>query len=316
MSKIKDSGIEQQQKAMSKATERTLNFKDSKTELITLEELKISQSEVDSIFPPHYEIFNDIQALATKNKIETNIGNLYVHKGGVSKYPGAIAINRLEEKYGKGNIQSYLIRRVLGMIYFTAFSSDEFTYSLAINRLQDGLQVGLGHEVKICSNMTIMSYDNMLSSFGNGRTSNLSYQQMMDHIGLWLSNLKEKAAADMAIIDGMKATPVNHFHTDDFFGKFYRDVMNPSYKTSIMETDVKAFQRSYLEKIEHDLEKGVEKVPSVWDFVNLSTEIVHPTQTDPFRLLKANVQIINYIREEYKNANTVIMPKFELLNSK
>jgi hypothetical protein len=287
-----------------KANERILTFKENKTEILTLEELQLSQSEVDLNFPPHYEIIDDIQSLASKFNLKTSLGNLYIHKGGISKYPGAIAINRLEEKFGKGNIQSFLIRRVLGMLYFTELANKELNYSLAINKLQDGLQVAMGHEVKICSNMTILSYDNMLSSFGNGKANNITYNQILEHLEGWFKNIKDKAKNELAEIKNMKAIPVNHYLTDSFFGKMYRDIMNPSYKTSMVETDVKQFQRDYLTKIDFNLETAHERVPSLWDFVNLATEVVHPTSTDPYRLLKANVQIINYIRDQYNGAIT------------
>ncbi len=319
MSKIKDSGIEQQQKAMSKAEERTLEFKKkATTEVITLDELKLTQSIMDPDIPEHYEFFNDILKLCEEKGIKTEIGEILINNGGISKFPGAAKIKRLEDQYGENNIQSYLIRRALTVISFTDYAKSDMTYGIALNYIQNGVQLALGNSVHACDNLCIYG-ENLIGTYGHGRGNNLGYNKVLEHVEGWLGSIKKKVKQDNDIIKKLKSVIFNHESTNEFFGRLTRRAMEnkvlKDINAPLAEQQVKDFQRLYLERIDYGRnDEAYHRVPSLWDFLNIGTEVLSLKHTDPFQVLVANNNLNEYVMEEYLTEENLIVPEFALLD--
>jgi len=300
------------------SNERTLEFKTKpSTEIVTLDELKLTQSIMNEDIPEHFEFFQDILDMCKKKKIKTSVGDIFVNNGGLSKFPGAAIIKRLEDKHGKKNIQAYLIRRVLTVIAFTEYSKPDMTYGIALNYLQDGVQVATGYNVAACSNLCIYG-ENLIGTYGSGRGNNINYNKLLEHIEGWLDNLKSKVAEDDKVIKTFKSIQFNHESANEFFGRLMRKAMESKVLKDVHaplgEQQVKEYQRLYLKKINYNRnEEAMNLVPSLWDFVNIGTEILALDKTDPFTVLKANNDINKYVMDEYLE-DAVIIPEFEVLN--
>ena len=286
------------------AKERTLTFDSGHTQTLHFQELKLTQSIMDDEIPEHWKFFKDVFDVFTKLGIEAQIGDIYVNDQGQSKAKGAAIIKRLEDKHGPKNIQSYLIRRAITIIELPKYSTDELIYGIALNYVQDGVQAAMGANVHSCQNMCIYGGDRIISTYGS-RSSKLSYEQFMEYIQHWAEHIEEHYEYDTKIINTLKETSFNKETVCDFFGRLNFVSMNGVNFVSeflpipFNETESKEFQRKYLDAIELDFNKSDDSIHTLWDFINLATNVTDFQSTDPVRILKSNRDINSYVIEYY-----------------
>lgn len=285
------------------AKQRVLSFEDGRSQVLDIQELKQTQSIMDSQIPEHWEFFEEVMKLLKKHKVNAEFGNIYVNEQGQSKAKGASVIKRLEDKYGKQNIQSYLIRRALTIINLTDFSSEEKTYSIALNYLQDGVQAAIGNNVHICGNMCLYG-GKLISTFGK-KDNKFSYDQFIEHIEYWIEHVKELYDEDEKIINALKNAKFDNSTVPHFFGTLMFvaiggvNFVPPETKVPFNETESKEFQRRYLAEIVGDFNESAMLIPTLWDFINIGTTITDFLGTDPFRVLTANRDINAYVIDYY-----------------
>ena len=88
------------------------------------------------------------------------------------KRPGVALLPEVEEKEGERSIKAHLLRRVFATIRMAPHQLPPvggFCPAIAISYSQHGIQIGIGPNIHICRNQTILCAKQMIANFGYRR---------------------------------------------------------------------------------------------------------------------------------------------------
>lgn len=147
-----------------------LNFKEVNVQEITLEQLSNSNHERLSNGAAPFGMFHDdfikrVQSTCANNGLRTEIYDLFAADKGSSTFPGVSLSEPLIERYGDFAVKATTLRRVFCNLRILDFDTDEFTTNLSIAYHQNGIQVGIGTNVKICHNQCMLNADNYAATY-------------------------------------------------------------------------------------------------------------------------------------------------------
>ena len=152
---------------------KTLDFSKEKTQNITLAELEATYKENDVYGKPlggiyHSDLINGISNIAREAGLEVEIGDLFAVNNLDGKRPGVALLPEVEEKEGERSIRAHLLRRVFAVIRLAGSGEKErgFCSAIAISYSQHGIQIGIGPNIHICRNQTILSAQQLIANYG------------------------------------------------------------------------------------------------------------------------------------------------------
>ena len=143
-------------------TRKTFDFSKEKTQNITLAELEATYKENDVYGRPlggiyHSDLINGISNIAREAGLEVEIGDMFAVNNLDGKRPGVALLPEVEEKEGERSIRAHLLRRVFAVIRFVSGGTPEKSCpAIAISYSQHGIQIGIGPNIHICRNQTIL----------------------------------------------------------------------------------------------------------------------------------------------------------------
>ena len=160
----------------------TFDFSKEKVQTITLPELEATYKENDVYGRPlggiyHSDLINGISDMARNAGLAVEIGDMFAVNNLDGKRPGVALLPEVEEKEGERSIRAHLLRRVFAVIRLTAGKSHTLPKAahgiscpaIAISYSQHGIQIGIGPNIHICRNQTILCAKQMISNFGYRR---------------------------------------------------------------------------------------------------------------------------------------------------
>ena len=156
-------------------TRKTFDFSKEKTQNITLAELEATYKENDVYGRPlggiyHSDLINGISNIAREAGLEVEIGDMFAVNNLDGKRPGVALLPEVEEKEGERSIRAHLLRRVFAVIRFVSGGTPEKSCpAIAISYSQHGIQIGIGPNIHICRNQTILCAEQMIANFGYRR---------------------------------------------------------------------------------------------------------------------------------------------------
>ena len=163
-------------------TRKTFDFSKEKTQNITLAELEATYKENDVYGRPlggiyHSDLINGISNMAREAGLEVEIGDMFAVNNLDGKRPGVALLPEVEDKEGERSIRAHLLRRVFAVIRLTAGGIHKLPKSfvetscpaIAISYSQHGIQIGIGPNIHICRNQTILSAQQLIANFGYRR---------------------------------------------------------------------------------------------------------------------------------------------------
>src|SRR5574344_1515633 len=156
-------------------TRKTFDFSKEKTQNITLAELEATYKENDVYGKPlggiyHSDLINGISNMAREAGLEVEMGDLFAVNNLDGKRPGVALLPEVEEKEGERSIRAHLLRRVFAVIRFVSGGTPEKSCpAIAISYSQHGIQIGIGPNIHICRNQTILCAEQMIANFGYRR---------------------------------------------------------------------------------------------------------------------------------------------------
>ena len=161
---------------------KTLDFSKEKVQTITLAELEATYKENDVYGRPlggiyHSDLINGISDMAREAGLEVEIGDLFAVNNLDGKRPGVALLPEVEDKEGERSIRAHLLRRVFATIHLlppalpeaSALTEDAhpvFCSAIAISYSQHGIQIGIGPNIHICRNQTILSAQQLIANYG------------------------------------------------------------------------------------------------------------------------------------------------------
>ena len=163
-------------------TRKTFDFSKEKVQTITLAELEATYKENDVYGRPlggiyHSDLINGISDIARNAGLEVEMGDMFAVNNLDGKRPGVALLPEVEEKEGERSIRAHLLRRVFAVIRLVAGESHTLPEAahgiscpaIAISYSQHGIQIGIGPNIHICRNQTILCAKQMISNFGYRR---------------------------------------------------------------------------------------------------------------------------------------------------
>ena len=155
-------------------TRKTFDFSKEKVQTITLAELEATYKENDVYGRPlggiyHSDLINGISDMARRAGLEVELGDLFAVNNLDGKRPGVALLPEVEEKEGERSIRAHLLRRVFATIRMAPHRGETvggFCPAIAISYSQHGIQIGIGPNIHICRNQTILCAKQMIANFG------------------------------------------------------------------------------------------------------------------------------------------------------
>ena len=152
----------------------TFDFSKEKVQTITLAELEATYKENDVYGRPlggiyHSDLINGISNMARNAGLEVEMGDMFAVNNLDGKRPGVALLPEVEEKEGERSIRAHLLRRVFATIRMAPHRGETvggFCPAIAISYSQHGIQIGIGPNIHICRNQTILCARQMISNFG------------------------------------------------------------------------------------------------------------------------------------------------------
>ena len=158
---------------------KTFDFSKEKVQTITLPELEATYKENDVYGRPlggiyHSDLINGISDIARNAGLEVEMGDMFAVNNLDGKRPGVALLPEVEEKEGERSIRAHLLRRVFAVIRLAAGESPTLPEAahgisypaIAISYSQHGIQIGIGPNIHICRNQTILCAKQMIANFG------------------------------------------------------------------------------------------------------------------------------------------------------
>ena len=155
-------------------TRTTFDFSKEKVQTITLAELEATYKENDVYGRPlggiyHSDLINGISNMARNAGLEVEMGDMFAVNNLDGKRPGVALLPEVEEKEGERSIRAHLLRRVFAVIRLPSSTPSTSCPAIAISYSQHGIQIGIGPNIHICRNQTILCAKQMIANFGYRR---------------------------------------------------------------------------------------------------------------------------------------------------
>ena len=153
-------------------TRKTFDFSKEKVQTITLAELEATYKENDVYGRPlggiyHSDLINGISDIARSAGLEVEMGDMFAVNNLDGKRPGVALLPEVEEKEGERSIRAHLLRRVFAVIRFVSGGTPETSCpAIAISYSQHGIQIGIGPNIHICRNQTILCAKQLIANYG------------------------------------------------------------------------------------------------------------------------------------------------------
>ena len=158
---------------------KTLDFSKEKVQTITLAELEATYKENDVYGRPlggiyHSDLINGISDMAREAGLEVEMGDMFAVNNLDGKRPGVALLPEVEDKEGERSIRAHLLRRVFAVIRLAAGGIHKLPKSfvepacpaIAVSYSQHGIQIGIGPNIHICRNQTILSAQQLIANYG------------------------------------------------------------------------------------------------------------------------------------------------------
>ena len=151
---------------------KTMDFSKEKVQTITLAELEATYKENDVYGRPlggiyHSDLINGISDMAREAGLEVEMGDMFAVNNLDGKRPGVALLPEVEDKEGERSIRAHLLRRVFAVIRFVSGGTPETSCpAIAVSYSQHGIQIGIGPNIHICRNQTILCAEQLIANYG------------------------------------------------------------------------------------------------------------------------------------------------------
>ncbi len=281
-----------------------------KTQDITLDQLRRTNRELNGGQPMHgihhYEMVERVMDIVKQSGLQPEIFDMFAAKSGGSQYPG-VSLNKdiaktLNDENAEMNISAYTVRRIYTTIHINGFDDGESDQSLAISYHQQGIQVALGRNVRICHNQTILGADRSVQTYsrGGGRLrERITYEDILRKVAGWMQNIHNITFEDDQKIERMKQTVIPPAKIFLLLGMLtatrvavdssLKDVRLQGVTYPLNNTQINQMTEQLLLRNAHN-----QRV-TAWDFYSIANEMYKPHLMDTTQLFPQNEAMVNFI---------------------
>ena len=233
--------------------------------------------------------------------LEVEIYDMFATQNRHKYMPGVSIIRQVEEQYGERAIEAHILRRIFCNMYIHNYDTPDMTTGLCIAFHQNGIQVGMGPNVKICHNQCMLNPQLYASTYGlkgEGRGSGLSVQGLLEAVGGWLEDSSTLAKRDTELANAMLNTKVNKTAAIEMIGQLTAiRVKADSSNTLIRENidyplnqgQISAFAEDVL--VQYKLKETV----NLWDIYNAGTLLFKAERMDIPQIMPQNRAFMKFL---------------------
>lgn len=284
-----------------------LDFDISKVQTLTLEQLARTEKENDYNGNPlmgiyHFQLIQQVQEMCAERGYKAEIWDLFAANNKDRRAPGVSRLPQKEEKYGERAIEAHILRRVYCNIRLYDLDKgegdDAITTNLAISFHQKGLQVGIGRNVVICHNQTMLNREQYAATYKDGRTPGIALNEMIAKIGVWLDDLRNITADDDEKIEKMKRRVISAQEMFTIIGMLtsLRVASETKFKV-IRNNNTIPLNQAQISRITEKMMLAYQDRGKVtaWDFYNAATDMYKPYMLDQPMILSQNLALVDFI---------------------
>lgn len=284
-----------------------LDFDISKVQTLTLEQLARTEKENDYNGNPlmgiyHFQLIQQIQEMCAERGYRAEIWDLFAANNKDRRAPGVSRLPQKEEKFGERAIEAHILRRVYCNIRLYDLDKGEgdeaITTNLAISFHQKGLQVGIGRNVVICHNQTMLNREQYAATYKDGSTMGVDLSELLEKVGIWLDNLRNITAEDDEKIEKMKRREISAQEMFTIIGMLtalrvasetkHKEIRNGA-TIPLNQAQIGRITEKMMLAYNH---KG--KV-TAWDFYNAATDMYKSATLDQPMILSQNLAMVDFL---------------------
>lgn len=278
---------------------QVFDFEADKNIELTLETLKRTHKENDIYGHPlkglyHYEAIERIADAAERRGLMPVVADLWAAQNASKSAPGVALLPQVEAVTQPRAVEAHILRRVFCTLNLMKYDDGEKCTNIALTFHQDGLQVAIGQRVTICRNQTILGAERMATSRGNDRES---INGLFDTVEQWLDNAAAITDNDRRRIEAMKSTVLDRVAALAYLGLFNCMRVAADSKAKAIRDRIKVapLTQAQLSVLAENLTAYLLQNDNLtlWEFVNMATEIQKPTSTDMPRLIPTNAALFD-----------------------
>jgi hypothetical protein len=295
------------------------NWEEQTVQDITLEQLRKTNRELNGGLPMHgihhFELIEQVMDIVKNAGLEPEIFDMFAAKAGGSQYPG-VSLNKDISKtltfdpQAELNVAAYTVRRIYTTIHINGFDDGESDQSLAIGYNQQGLEVALGRNVRICHNQTILGADRIIRTYSRGQgrlAEKITYRDVLDKVVEWMRDIHHLTFEDDQKIAQMKATVIPPAKIFMLIGMLdaTRIACDTKYK-EIRLNAVYPLNDGQIHKMTEQLllRNAHNQQVTAWDFYSIANDMYKPQLMDTTQLFPQNEAMVQFI-DQYVMAPAV-----------
>jgi len=284
----------------------TFDFEKNSVEVITLDTLKGTRNETDYGYQPlngiqHYDFIETILSKINQNGLDSKIEKIYAGRGGSRTVPGVSFVGDVNNEGSKRVLKNYILRRVIGKILISNLATEEYMGAVAFSYHQLGLEVAIGANITICSNMSIYGKQFFFSTYGDDKLPNLN--RLYEVLDDYLAKYEETMAMQKKFIDGLKSIALPREHVAELIGDltFLRiahdnNEMKDQPKYPLNQSQIGSLAEKYL--VEEYKKKSPQPI-QLYDLYNYATNMYKPGETDFPNVLVCNSRLGQYLIDKF-----------------
>lgn len=288
-----------------------LDFETSKVQIVTLDQLQRTEKENDVYGKPlkgmyHFELINRVIDMCESHGYKAEIYDLFAANNRDKNTPGVTRLPEKEAVMGDKAVEAHILRRVYANIRLRDFDKgdgdDAITTNMAVSFHQKGIQMGIGRNVCICHNQTMLSAEQYGATYTEPNTRSYKLDELLARADAWLTNLRGVIDADDERIEQMKAREIQAQEMFTIIGMLtslrvasetkYKSIRTPYTTIPLNQAQIGRLTEKMMLTY-HD--KG--KV-NAWDLYNAATDMYKSTQLDQPMILSQNLAMSNFIQKQ------------------
>lgn len=281
------------------------DFQNNSVQTLSLETLKRTHKENDINGQPltgiyHYQVIEEVAQLCELNGLNYEIEEIFAAQNRNRQTPGVVILPQVETVFGEKAVEAHVLRRIFTTIKINDQETPEMNTTIAIAYHQEGIQMAIGPNVKICHNQCILSSSRTVSNYGSHKVST---GEMFHTVNNWLNNFSEYRIDDIRILEQMKQINCTLNDTYQLIGlltamRVAKDSNNKKLSKCVSSSPLNQSQISLF--AENCLLAYQERqILSLWDIYNVATELYKPGRTEIPNLIPQNLSLIGTLMRYY-----------------
>lgn len=187
----------------------TFSFDERKVATLTLEQFMLSgrledpnKPEEERVWDKPHDFFVKIQEILTEMDIPFYFGDVFVSRKGADYLADPLQKNLPKTELKRWAFNT-LVTRVVLVTPEQANLSD-FNPAIGIGFTEQGVQVCLGTEVRVCSNMSIFG-EYFIKSYGQ---NSMTMEQLFRELKVWLTDVDRIQKENIRILEKLTGIPI------------------------------------------------------------------------------------------------------------